>query len=198
MVKRIFDLVIASLLLVVLAPVIAAIALCVRVALGSPVIFRQERPGLNGRPFVLLKFRTMLNALDSNGLALPDGKRVTAFGRFLRRTSMDELPELFNVLCGDMSLVGPRPLLMEYLHLYDVEQARRHAVRPGITGWAQINGRNAISWEDKFRLDVWYVEHASLWLDLKILSLTLWEVLWGEGVTQRGSATAEAFKGAPR
>lgn len=195
MAKRTFDLLIGSVALVVLAPLMAAVAICVRLALGSPVLFRQERPGLNGRAFVLLKFRTMTNASDTDGLPLPDGKRLTVFGRFLRRTSLDELPELINVLGGEMSLVGPRPLLMEYLPLYSAEQARRHEARPGITGWAQVNGRNAISWEEKFRLDVWYVDHASLWLDMKILWLTMWKVVYGDGVTQQGSATAEVFKG---
>lgn len=198
MAKRHFDLLATSLLLVVLAPVMAVVALCVRFALGTPVLFRQLRPGLNGRAFVLLKFRTMMNVSDANGLPLPDGQRLTAWGRFLRRTSLDELPELINVLRGDMSLVGPRPLLMEYLALYTAEQARRHEVRPGITGWAQVNGRNAISWEEKFRLDVWYVDHSNLWLDMKILWLTLSKVLQGEGVTQQGSATTEAFKGSPQ
>ena len=198
MAKRIFDLLAATFLLAILAPVVAMIAICVRLALGSPVLFRQVRPGLNGCGFVLLKFRTMLNVADRNGLPLADSERLTAFGRFLRRTSLDELPELINVLRGDMSLVGPRPLLMEYLPLYTAEQARRHEVRPGITGWAQVNGRNAISWEEKFRLDVWYVDHAGLWQDMKVLWLTLWKVLSGDGVTQQGSATAEAFKGSPR
>lgn len=198
MAKRIFDLLLACLLTVLLAPLMAAIALCVRFALGPPVLFSQVRPGLGGRAFVLLKFRTMTNALDGHGMPLPDSKRLTAFGRFLRRTSLDELPELINVLRGDMSLVGPRPLLLEYLPLYTAQQARRHEVRPGITGWAQVNGRNAISWEEKFQLDVWYVEHSCWWLDLKILWLTVSKVLRGDGVTQQGSATAEAFKGSPR
>lgn len=198
MVKRIFDLLAAWLLIALLAPLMVAIALGVRFALGGPVFFKQARPGLGGRTFVLLKFRTMTNALDGSGRPLPDGERLTSFGRLLRRTSLDELPELFNVLRGDMSLVGPRPLLVEYLPLYTAEQARRHDVRPGITGWAQVNGRNAISWEEKFRLDVWYVEHSSLWLDLKILWLTVSKVLRGDGITQQGSATAEAFKGSPR
>lgn len=198
MAKRTFDLLIACLLMVLLAPLMAAIALCTLFALGSPVLFRQARPGLNSRAFVLLKFRTMTDASDGNGLPLPDSKRLTAFGRFLRRTSLDELPELINVLRGDMSLVGPRPLLVEYLPLYTAEQARRHEVRPGITGWAQINGRNTLSWEEKFRLDVWYVEHPSFWLDLKILWLTVSKVLRGDGITQQGSATADVFKGSPQ
>lgn len=198
MTKRALDLLLAAVLMVVLAPVMVVIAFCTRIALGGPVLFRQARPGLHGRAFVLLKFRTMLNALDSKGIPLPDCERLTIFGRFLRRTSLDELPELINVLMGEMSLVGPRPLLMEYLPLYTAEQARRHEVRPGITGWAQVNGRNAISWEEKFRLDVWYVDHANLWLDLKVLWLTVLKVLRGDGVTQQGSATAEAFKGSSR
>lgn len=198
MTKRALDLLLAAVLLVILAPLMVVIAFCARIALGDPVLFRQARPGLNGRAFVLLKFRTMLNAWDSKGIPLPDSKRLTVFGRFLRRTSLDELPELINVLKGEMSLVGPRPLLMEYLPLYTAEQARRHEVRPGITGWAQVNGRNAISWEEKFRLDVWYVDHANLWLDVKVLWLTVLKVLRGDGVTQQGSATAEAFKGSSR
>lgn len=195
MTKRCLDLLSASLLLVVLAPVMIAVAFCVLFTLGSPVLFRQLRPGLDGRAFVLLKFRTMMTATDANGLPLPDSQRLTAVGRFLRRTSLDELPEFINVLRGDMSLVGPRPLLMEYLPLYTAEQARRHEVRPGITGWAQVNGRNAISWEQKFKLDVWYVDHSNLWLDVKILCLTLSKVLRADGVTQEGSATAETFRG---
>lgn len=193
--KRIFDLLTAALLLVVLAPIMAVLAVCVRLALGSPVLFRQSRPGLNGRAFALLKFRTMRSACDASGRPLPDGERLTGFGKVLRRTSLDELPELLNVLKGEMSLVGPRPLLMEYLPLYTAEQARRHEVKPGLTGWAQVNGRNSISWEQKFRLDVWYVDHASLWLDLKILGLTLSKVLRGDGVVQHGTTTAESFKG---
>jgi lipopolysaccharide/colanic/teichoic acid biosynthesis glycosyltransferase len=193
--KRILDLLAATILLAVFAPVMAVIALCVRFALGSPVLFRQCRPGLNGRPFVLLKFRTMQHTLDASGKPLPDAERLTTFGKVLRRTSLDELPEFLNVLKGEMSLVGPRPLLMEYLPLYTAEQARRHEVRPGLTGWAQVNGRNAISWEQKFRLDVWYVDHVSLWLDFRILWLTLAKVLRGDGIGQHGAATAESFKG---
>lgn len=195
MTKRIFDLLAAAILLVVCAPIMAVVAVCVRLALGSPVLFRQYRPGLNGRAFALLKFRTMRDASDAGGRPLPDAERLTGFGNLLRRTSLDELPELLNVLKGEMSLVGPRPLLMEYLPLYTAEQARRHEVRPGLTGWAQVNGRNSISWEQKFRLDVWYVDHASLWLDLKILGLTFTKVLRGEGIAQFGAATAETFKG---
>jgi lipopolysaccharide/colanic/teichoic acid biosynthesis glycosyltransferase len=195
MAKRIFDLLAAAILLVLLAPLMAVVAVCVRLALGSPVLFRQSRPGWNGRAFPLLKFRTMRSAFDASGRPLPDGERLTGFGKVLRRTSLDELPELLNVLKGEMSLVGPRPLLMEYLPLYTSEQARRHDVKPGLTGWAQVNGRNAISWEQKFRLDVWYVDHASLSLDLKILWLTLSKVLRGDGIAQHGAATAESFKG---
>jgi sugar transferase EpsL len=195
MTKRLFDLLAAALLLVACAPIMAVVAVCVRLALGSPVLFRQSRPGLNGRAFALLKFRTMRDEFDAGGRPLPDAERLTAFGKWLRRTSLDELPELLNVLKGEMSLVGPRPLLMEYLPLYTAEQARRHEVRPGLTGWAQVNGRNSISWEQKFRLDVWYVDHASLWLDLRILGLTCAKVLRGEGIAQLGAATAEPFRG---
>ncbi|NDY41879.1 sugar transferase [Dissulfurirhabdus thermomarina] len=193
--KRILDLALATAACLFLLPVMAAVALMVRIFLGAPVFFRQVRPGLHGRPFVLYKFRTMTDARDARGNLLPDEQRLTRLGRFLRRTSLDELPELFNVLKGEMSLVGPRPLLMEYLRLYTPEQMRRHEVRPGITGWAQVNGRNAISWEEKFRLDVWYVDNRSLWLDLKILFLTLAQVVKGRGINQPGCATAERFKG---
>ena len=195
MLKRCFDFVVALAGLVVLSPLLLAIVALVRWRLGSPVLFRQQRPGLGGRPFTLIKFRTMTDARGADGAAAPDAQRLTAFGRFLRSTSLDELPELYNVLVGDMSLVGPRPLLMEYLPLYSAHQRRRHEVRPGITGWAQVNGRNAISWEQKFDLDVWYVDNASFWLDLRILWLTLWRVLGREGISGEGSATAERFKG---
>lgn len=158
-------------------------------------MFRQQRPGLGGRPFWLLKFRTMTDACDACGNLLPDAARLTSFGLFLRATSLDELPELFNVLKGDMSLVGPRPLLMQYLERYTPEQARRHEVRPGITGWAQVNGRNAITWEEKFRLDVWYVDNWSLWLDIKIIAMTIWKILKREGISQPGEATMEEFIG---
>lgn len=163
--------------------------------MGSPVLFRQIRPGLHGRPFRLIKFRTMRNELNSEGRTLTDGERLTRFGAFLRSTSLDELPELWNVLLGHMSLVGPRPLLMEYLPLYNQEQARRHEVKPGLTGWAQINGRNAISWEEKFKLDVWYVDHHSPWLDLRILCVTLVKVLTRQGISADGEATMQAFQG---
>jgi len=163
--------------------------------LGSPVFFRQTRPGLHGKPFNLIKFRTMTNTKDHFGRLLPDSKRITKLGRFLRITSLDELPELWNVLKGDMSLVGPRPLLMEYLDKYTPEQARRHEVKPGITGWAQINGRNALSWEERFKMDVWYVDNQNLWLDLKILFLTIWKVLAREGISKPGHATMTKFSG---
>ena len=195
MLKRCFDFVVALAGIVVLSPLLLIIVALVRWRLGSPVLFRQQRPGLGGRPFTLVKFRTMTDARAADGAAAPDAQRLTAFGRFLRSTSLDELPELYNVLVGDMSLVGPRPLLMEYLSLYNAHQRRRHEVRPGITGWAQVNGRNAISWERKFDLDVWYVDNASFWLDLKILWLTLWRVLRREGISEEGSATAERFTG---
>ncbi|WP_029215676.1 sugar transferase [Kallotenue papyrolyticum] len=193
--KRLIDLAVSATALIVLAPVLALLAVLVRVRLGAPVLFRQQRPGLHGQPFTLYKFRTMTDARDAQGRLLPDAQRLTRFGRFLRSTSLDELPELFNVLKGEMSLVGPRPLLMEYLERYTPEQMRRHAVRPGITGWAQINGRNALSWEQKFALDVWYVDHQSLWLDLKILALTLWKIIKREGISQPGQATMEEFRG---
>lgn len=193
--KRLIDVVASALGLIVLAPLLAVIALAVRCSLGSPVLFRQIRPGLGGRPFTLYKFRTMRDATDPAGNPLPDAERLTRFGRFLRSTSLDELPELWNVLKGDMSLVGPRPLLMEYLPLYTPEQARRHEVKPGITGWAQVNGRNALSWDAKFALDVWYVDNWSLALDLKILALTVKKVLLREGITQAGHATMERFRG---
>ena len=193
--KRFLDLIAALTALIVLMSVLAVLALLVRVNLGAPVLFRQTRPGLHGKPFTLYKFRTMTDARDAQGNLLPDAERLTAFGRFLRATSLDELPELWNVLKGDMSLVGPRPLLMQYLDRYTPEQARRHEVRPGITGWAQVNGRNALTWEQKFALDVWYVDHVSFWLDIKIIALTFWKILKREGINQPGQATAEEFFG---
>ncbi len=193
--KRIFDICVASAALIALTPLLLVIAALVRVLLGAPVLFRQQRPGLHGTPFTLLKFRSMTNARDAQGNLLPDDQRLTRFGRFLRSSSLDELPELINVIRGDMSLVGPRPLLMEYLDRYTPEQMRRHAVRPGISGWAQVNGRNAISWEQKFALDVWYVDHLSFWLDLRILALTVWRVARREGINQRGCATVTIFQG---
>ena len=195
MILRLRDIVGALAGLVLLAPLLAAIALGIRLTLGRPVLFRQLRPGLHGRPFGLVKFRTMRDALDASGAPLPDEQRLTRFGRFLRTTSLDELPELWNVLIGDMSLVGPRPLLMEYLPLYSPRQARRHEVKPGITGWAQVSGRNALGWDEKFALDVWYVDHRSHWLDLKILALTVIKVLRAEGISQKGHATMEKFGG---
>jgi len=181
--------------LVLAAPVLLGVAAAVRLRLGSPVLFAQERPGLGGRPFILYKFRTMRDAVDAEGEPLPDEQRLTALGRFLRKTSLDELPQLWNVLRGDMGLVGPRPLLPEYLALYTPEQRRRHEVRPGITGWVQVNGRNAVSWDERFRLDVWYVDNRSLALDLRILALTVKKVLVREGISQPGHATAERFRG---
>jgi sugar transferase EpsL len=193
--KRLFDLTATISGLVVLWPLLLLLALLVRYKLGSPVLFRQQRPGLNGEPFHIQKFRTMTDARDDNGELLPDAERLTPFGRFLRRFSLDELPQLFNVLRGDMSLVGPRALLMEYLPLYTPEQARRHDVKPGITGWAQVNGRNAISWEEKFEYDLWYVDHYSFLLDLKILWMTLLKVVCSEEVSQPGHVTMEKFRG---
>lgn len=193
--KRVFDLLLTMPLLIVLSPVMALVALAVWLVNGRPVFFCQPRPGLGGRVFILCKFRTMRHATGPNGVPLPDAERLSRLGSFLRATSLDEIPELWNVLRGEMSLVGPRPLLVAYLERYSPEQARRHDVLPGVTGWAQINGRNTLSWEDKFRLDVWYVDHWSLGLDLKILFLTAWKVLKREGISQPGSATAEEFRG---
>ena len=193
--KKIYDLIISSIMLVGLLPLFAVIGLQIRWKLGSPVFFRQTRPGLHGQPFIMIKFRTMRDAVDEQGNSLPDSERMTSFGKFLRSTSLDELPELWNVLNGEMSLVGPRPLLMEYLPLYSSEQARRHEVRPGITGWAQVNGRNALSWEEKFRLDVWYVDNQSFLLDLKILYLTAKRVLCRDGITAAGEVTMPKFIG---
>lgn len=195
MLKRLFDIVAAACGLLLLSPVIAIVAWQIRRKLGTPVLFRQVRPGLHGKPFEMIKFRTMRDALDAQGNPLPDAERLTAFGRFLRSSSLDELPELWNVLKGDMSLVGPRPLLMEYLALYTPEQQRRHDVRPGITGWAQVNGRNAITWEEKFRLDLWYVENQSFGLDLKTLLLTVKKVVVRDGISAKGEATTSKFTG---
>jgi lipopolysaccharide/colanic/teichoic acid biosynthesis glycosyltransferase len=194
-VKRVFDLLAAILGLLLLAVPLALLAWQVRRKLGSPVFFSQVRPGLHGKPFLMVKFRTMTDERDADGALLSDAQRLTAFGRFLRASSLDELPELWNVLCGEMSLVGPRPLLMEYLPLYTPEQARRHEVRPGITGWAQVNGRNEISWDDKFALDVWYVDHRSLLLDIRILWLTVRKVLVRDGISAPGDATMPKFDG---
>lgn len=193
--KRLFDLVVAIAALAVLALPLLVLYAMVRRKLGSPALFRQVRPGLHGRPFMMVKFRTMTDERGPDGELLPDAQRLTAFGRFLRASSLDELPELWNVLRGEMSLVGPRPLLMEYLPLYSPEQARRHEVRPGITGWAQVNGRNAVSWEERFKLDVWYIDHRSLWLDLRILWLTVRKVLVREGISAQGEATMTRFTG---
>lgn len=193
--KRLIDFLAAAAGLFCFWPVLLVVACLVRMKLGSPVVFSQVRPGLGGKPFRMYKFRTMTDARDDHGQLLPDEIRLTAFGRFLRSTSLDELPELWNVLKGEMSLVGPRPLLMEYLPLYSAEQARRHEARPGITGWAQVNGRNAISWEDKFRLDVWYVDNQSFWLDVRILWMTVRKVLVREGIAAEGEATTTKFTG---
>lgn len=195
--KRFLDIIFSAILLILAAPILLAVALIVRVGLGRPVFFIQMRPGLYGHPFRMIKFRTMREAVDASGKSLADAERLTPLGRFLRSTSLDELPELWNVLCGDMSLVGPRPLLMEYLPLYTPEQARRHEMRPGITGWAQVNGRNALSWEKKFLLDVWYVDNWSLSLDMKILWLTVKTVFCKEGVSASGHETMPRFTGSP-
>jgi sugar transferase EpsL len=196
-VQRLLDVVVAATALLLLSPLMAAIALLVRVRLGSPVFFTQRRPGRFGEPFRIIKFRTMRDARDANGGLLPDDERLTRFGDLLRSTSLDELPELINVLRGEMSLVGPRPLLMEYLPVYSPTQARRHLVRPGVTGLAQVNGRNAISWEDKFELDVFYVDHRSLWLDLRILARTARQVASRDGISMEGYATSPWFSGSP-
>ena len=195
MIKRLFDFSLAAVAIVLLMPFMILIGIMIRRKLGSPVLFRQIRPGLHGKPFEMIKFRTMRDAVDANGNPLPDSERMTPFGHFLRSTSLDELPELWNVLKGDMSLVGPRPLLMEYLPLYSPEQYRRHGVRPGVTGWAQINGRNALSWEEKFKLDVWYVDNRSLWLDLKIIFLTIKKVVVRDGISAEGEVTMPKFTG---
>jgi len=194
-IKRLFDLLCAIVLIIILLPLLIFIALIVWITMGYPFFFCQLRPGYKGKPFMCYKFRTMNDKRDQHGNLLPDELRLTGLGKFLRATSLDELPELFNVLRGEMSLVGPRPLLMQYLERYTPEQARRHDVLPGITGWAQINGRNALTWEEKFRLDLWYVDNWSFWLDLKILALTAWKVLKREGINQPGFATAEEFMG---
>lgn len=194
--KRIFDIVISLLLMLILFPLIITCLILVKIFLGSPALYISERPGLNEKPFELLKFRSMTGARDEQGNLLSDEERLTAFGRFLRRNSLDELPQLFNVIKGDLSLVGPRPLLTEYLPLYSKEQARRHEVRPGITGWAQVNGRNAIGWDEKFKLDVWYVDNKSFWLDLKIILLTIKKVVVKEGINSAGVETMPKFLGA--
>lgn len=193
--KRLLDIIIASTALILLSPLYAYVAYKVKKNLGSPVLFRQIRPGLHGKPFEMIKFRTMKDAIDEQGNPLPDSERLTAFGKMLRSTSLDEMPELWNVIKGDMSIVGPRPLLMEYLPLYNKEQAKRHDVRPGMTGHAQVNGRNAISWEQKFKLDTWYVENQSLWLDFKIMLRTVKKVIAKDDINADGEATAAPFKG---
>lgn len=195
MLKRIFDVAASAAALLLLSPVIAIVAWQISRKMGSPVLFRQVRPGLNGKPFEMVKFRTMKDAVDAAGNLLPDSERLTPLGQFLRSSSLDELPELWNVLRGDMSLVGPRPLLMEYLPLYSPEQYRRHETHPGVTGWAQINGRNSLSWSEKFKLDVWYVDNQSLWLDIKILFLTVKKVLVRDGISAEGEATMSKFTG---
>lgn len=194
-VKRFFDLMVAFLALVIFSPALMIVALLVRIFHGAPILFKQQRPGYKGIPFYIYKFRTMTNRVDAQGNLLPDAERLTRLGRILRATSLDEVPEFFNVLRGELSLVGPRPLLMKYLPLYNVEQMRRHEVLPGITGWAQINGRNDISWPEKFQLDLWYVDHWSFWLDLKILWLTIWKVFKREGINQGDEATSTYFTG---
>jgi len=193
--RKLFDVILTIPMVFCAAPMIGAIAAVVYFKQGSPVFFRQIRPGFHGKPFELFKFRTMVDGWDQEGNPLSDEKRLTSFGNWLRGTSLDELPELFNVLKGDMSLVGPGPLLMEYLDRYTLEQARRHEVRSGITGWAQVNGRNGLTWEEKFKLDLWYVDNWSIWLDLKIIAMTIWKILKQEGINQPGHATAEEFVG---
>ncbi|ENV86243.1 sugar transferase [Acinetobacter radioresistens] len=195
MLKRFLDIIIASIALMLLSPLYAFVAYKVKKNLGSPVLFRQVRPGLHGRPFEMIKFRTMKDAIDANGQLLPDSERLTPFGRMLRSSSLDEMPELWNVIKGDMSIVGPRPLLMEYLPLYNEEQAKRHEVRPGMTGYAQVNGRNAISWDEKFKLDTWYVENQSIWLDFKIMLKTVKKVLAKDDISAEGEATMSKFTG---
>lgn len=193
--KRSLDILVSGLMLIALGPILLLMALLIKMSLGGPILFSQERPGRYGKPFTMYKFRTMRDTVDGDGIALADEHRMTTLGSFLRKSSLDELPELWNVLKGEMSLVGPRPLLMEYLPLYTAEQARRHEVNPGITGWAQVNGRNSISWEEKFELDIWYVNHQNCLLDLKILFMTLLKVLRRDGIAQSGHVTAERFQG---
>jgi len=193
--KRLFDLVFSFFALVILLPIMLAMAIFVRLFLGTPILFKQQRPGYKGRPFFIYKFRSMRDAVGRDGTPLPDSERLTRFGRLLRSLSLDELPEIFNILRGEMSFVGPRPLLMEYLPLYSPEQARRHDVVPGLTGWAQVNGRNALDWPTRFNLDVWYVDNWSFWLDVKIILMTAWKALAREGINQQGQATVEYFKG---
>jgi sugar transferase EpsL len=193
--KRLIDLILVIPGLILISPILALVAVICRITQGSPILFQQKRPGYHGKIFTLYKFRTMCTPSRMDGVPLPDSRRMTRLGRFLRSTSLDELPELFNILKGDMSLVGPRPLLIAYLSRYSTEQARRHDVMPGLTGWAQVNGRNALSWEDKFQLDLWYVDHWSVWLDIEILFLTFWKVIQREGITPVGEVDVEEFKG---
>lgn len=193
--KRLFDILAAFVALVVLSPILLVLSILVWVFVGAPILFLQQRPGYKGTPFSIIKFRTMTAARDSTGSLLPDAARLTAVGRFMRAWSLDELPELYNILRGDMSIVGPRPLLMEYLPRYSAEQRRRHDVHPGLTGWAQINGRNALDWPARFRLDLWYVDHWSFWLDMKIVLISLWKVIRHEGINQPGRATTDYFSG---
>lgn len=196
--KRVFDILFSLIALIILSPVFVLVIILLSLTQGFPILFSQTRPGKNGNPFNLFKFRTMKESRDSSGMLLADEMRITRLGNFLRKASLDELPELFNVLKGEMSIVGPRPLLMQYLERYSETQARRNEMLPGITGWAQINGRNAISWEEKFRLDVWYIDHWTFWLDIRIILLTIWKVIKGEGVSQPGMATMEEFMGSPK
>lgn len=193
--KRLFDIIFSLLAIIILSPILLLTSILVRILIGTPILFTQQRPGYKGRPFLIYKFRTMTNRLDSSGNLLPDAERLTPFGHFLRNLSLDEWPELLNILRGEMSFVGPRPLLMQYLPLYSPEQARRHDVIPGLTGWAQVNGRNTITWPDKFKYDVWYVDHWSFWLDIKIIFMTVIKVFKREGISQEGQATTEYFKG---
>lgn len=197
-VKRTFDICLSGTALLLFMPILLAVALAIRLKLGSPIFFRQQRPGLNAKPFYVIKFRTMLDAYDDDGAFLSDEERLTTFGKFLRSTSLDELPELWNVLKGEMSLVGPRPLLMQYLPLYSPAQARRHDVRPGITGWAQVNGRNALDWDEKFKLDIYYLDNQSLWLDFKILAMTVQSVFARSGISNEGHVTMPPFTGKGR
>lgn len=196
-VKRFFDLILTALLLIIFSPMMVIIGIAVVIRHGFPILFKQERPGYHGETFIIYKFRTMLDLQDSRDDPLPDAQRLTKLGQFLRTTSLDELPELINVIKGEMSLVGPRPLLISYLPLYNAEQSRRHNVLPGMTGWAQINGRNALTWQEKFALDIWYVDHWSLWLDIKIIGITIVKVLRREGISQPGQATSQPFTGNP-
>jgi lipopolysaccharide/colanic/teichoic acid biosynthesis glycosyltransferase len=193
--KRLLDILISAIILILASPLLLLTAVLIFLSYGTPIFFKHERPGKDGQPFKLIKFRSMRDARDREGNVLPDAERITRFGQFIRRTSIDELPEFYNVLRGDMSLVGPRPLLMQYLQRYSTEQARRHTVLPGVTGWAQINGRNAISWDDKFKYDLWYIDHWTFWLDVKIIFLTIWKVLKGDGISQPGRATMDEFMG---